>query len=98
MPCTSSVLFDDDCRVGRSVYDLWLSQMYKQNIGKILLESELYLLEYCNIDILTFILMQNKLKCTSCLLRPPHVTKAGNLAKKLANCCDLPNSSKFFSL
>jgi len=41
------------------VYDPWLS-------SKLSLESELDLLKYCNIDILTLILMQNKLKCTSC--------------------------------
>ena len=34
-------------------------------VRKLLLESKLYLLKYCNIDILTSILMPNKLKCTS---------------------------------
>jgi len=60
-------------------------------------KSELELLKYCNIVILTLILTQNKLKCTSCCCTP-HVTKNGKLAKKLANCCDLPNSPKFFPL
>jgi len=39
---------------------------YHEYISKLLIESELDLLKYCNINILTSILMQNKLKCTSC--------------------------------
>jgi len=60
----SSVLFDDG-EVHCRVYDLWLSQICKQTFGKLSLESELDLLKYSNIDILTLILMQNKLKHTS---------------------------------
>jgi len=32
------------------------------------------------------------------LLRMPHVTEQENWQKKLANCCDSPNSPKFFPL
>jgi len=38
---------------------------YHEYISKLSLESELDLLKYCNIDILTLILTQNKLKHTS---------------------------------
>jgi len=61
VPCASSMLFDDG-KVHCRVYDLWLLWIY---ISKLSLESELNFLKYCNIDILTSILMQNKLKCTS---------------------------------
>jgi len=70
---------------------------YHEYISKLSLESELDLLKYCDIDFLTSILTQNKLKHTSRCCAP-HVTKMGNWQKKLANCCDLPNSSKFFPL
>ena len=39
---------------------------YHQYISKLLFQSKLDLLKYCNINILTSILTQNKLKCTSC--------------------------------
>jgi len=63
---------------------------YHEYISKLLLESELDLLKYCNIKILTLILMQNKLKRSShcCMPKLP-------ISKKLANCCDSP---KFFPL
>jgi len=64
-PCASSVLFDDG-EVHCRVYDQCLSQMYKQTISKLSLESELDLLKYCNTDILILVFTQNKLKCTSC--------------------------------
>jgi len=49
---------------------------YHEYISKLSLESELDLLKYCNINMLTSILTQNKLKYTSCY-------KTGKLAKKL---------------
>jgi len=39
---------------------------YHKYISKLSLESELNLLKYCNVNILTSILTQNKLKRTSC--------------------------------
>jgi len=47
-------------------------------ISKLLFESELDLLRYCNIDNLTSILMQNKLKIAA---HAPHVIKKGKLTK-----------------
>jgi len=55
---------------------------YHEYISKLSLESELDLLKYCNIDILTSILTQNKLKHTSHHW-VPHVTKNRKLAKKV---------------
>jgi len=55
---------------------------YHEYISKLLLESELNLLKYCNIDILTSILMQDKNKVHFTLLVVPHVTKNEKLAKK----------------
>jgi len=72
---------------------------YHQYISKLSFESELDLLKYCtNINILTSILTQNKLKCISrfCMRLMLQNRKIGK--KKLANCCDLPNSPKFFLL
>jgi len=51
---------------------------YHKYISKISLESELDLLKYCNIDMLTLIIMQNKFKRSwmqLTLLCAPHVTK-----------------------
>jgi len=88
----SSVLFDDGeahCRV----YDLypWLSWIYKQTITWKWIGP----LKNCDIDILTLILMQNKLKHTSHIAAHASCYKNGKLRKKLANCCDSP---KFFPL
>jgi len=47
------------CTVGSMIHG------YHEYMLKLSLESELDLLKYCNIDILTLILTQNKLKCTS---------------------------------
>jgi len=51
---------------------------YHEYISKLSLESELDLLKYSNIDILTSILMQNKLKHT-------HVDACASCYKKLGN-------------
>jgi len=69
---------------------------YHQYISKLSFESELDLLNVANIDILTSILTQNKLKRTSrCCVRL--MLQNRNIGeKKLANCCDSPNSPKFF--
>jgi len=65
VPHASSMLFDD----GEGyvyVYIIYDCSLYDHEcISKLLLESELDLLKHCNIDILTSILTQNKLKCTS---------------------------------
>jgi len=65
---------------------------YHEYITKLSLESELDLLKYCNMDILTSILTENKLKCTShccaCLMLQK--------MKEVANCCDSSNLPKFF--
>jgi len=71
---------------------------YHEYISKLLLESELDLLKYCNIDTLTSILMQNKLKHTPCCCVCLMLQKMGNWQKKLVNCCDLSNLPKFFPL
>jgi len=56
---------------------------YHKYIRKLSLESELNLLKYCNIDILTSILTQSKLKLTShCCKRLMLHTKNGKLVKK----------------
>jgi len=91
------VLFDDG-KVHCTVYDPWLSQIYKQTITwkwtgplKILQYWYPYLDPY----------MQKKLKCSRvhfALLRMPHVTKRKIGEKKLANCCDSPNFPKFFTV
>ena len=62
-------------------------------ISKLSLESELDLLKYCNIDILTLILMQNKLKCTSRCYAHLVLQKQENWQKT-----DSLNSPKFFPL
>jgi len=60
------------------------------------LESELDP-QYSNIDIIPGSLRKtNKVQPT--LLHVPRVTKAGKLAKKLANCCDSQNSPKLFTV
>jgi len=56
----SSMLFDDG-EVHCRIYDLWLLWIYKQTIAWKWTGP----LKHCNIDIVTSILMQNKLKCTS---------------------------------
>jgi len=75
---------DVNCRV----YDPCLLWIYKQTM----LESELDLLKYCNIDMLTSILTQNKTKHTSCCC-VRLMSQKWEIGKKLANCCD---SQKFF--
>jgi len=80
--------------IARCTVESTMIRGYHQYISKLLFESELDLLKCCNIDIL----MQNKLKhisrcCTHLML---HNRKIGK--KELANCCDLPNSPKFFPL
>jgi len=69
---------------------------HHEYISKLSLKSELDLLKYCNIDILTSILIQNKLKHTSCCCMHLMLRKMGNGWKKLVNCCDSPNLPKFF--
>jgi len=73
------------------------SMNYHKYISKLSLESELDLLKYCSIDILTSIFTQNKLNHTSCCCMRLMLQK-WKWAKKLANCCDLPNLPKFFPL
>jgi len=73
----SSVLFDDG-EVHCRIYDLWLSSKLSANYCL----KVSWTLKYCNINILTSIHMQNKLKYTLHLLHMPHVTKAGKLTKK----------------
>jgi len=57
--CLMMVRCTVDCRI----YDLWLLWMYKQTIAWKWTGP----LKHCNINIVTSILTQNKLKCTSCL-------------------------------
>jgi len=69
---------------------------YHEYISKLLLESELDILKYSSIDILTSILTQNKLKHTSRCCVHLMLQKIRNWQKQLANCCDSPNLPKFF--
>jgi len=91
--CSMMVTGEAHCRV----YDLWLSWIYEQTIA-----CRLDLLKYCNIDILTLILMQNKLKCISYCCTHLILQKWGIGKKKLVNCWDSPNKvfflSKFFTV
>jgi len=45
--------------------NFFTAKVFYNTVRKALLESELDLLKYCNIDILTLILMRNKLKLSS---------------------------------
>ena len=77
-----SVLFDDG-KACTCMYMISVESMihgYHEYISKLSLVSKLDLLKYCNVDTLTSILMQNKLKHTSHCCTP-HVTKTGKLAK-----------------
>jgi len=78
VPRTSSMLFDE-VKGYVHILSMTVESMirgYHDNISKLLLESELDILKYCNINILTSICMQNKVHLT--LLCLPHVTKQEN--------------------
>jgi len=90
VPRASSMSFDDG-EVHCRVYDSWLSRIYK-------LESELDLLEYCDISILTStILSQNKLKHTLCCCMHLMLQKMGNWWKKVGKLLWFAQFAKVFS-
>jgi len=107
VPHASSMLFDDGERyVYIYVLSMTVESMicgYHKYISELLLESELDLLKYCIIDILTSILMQNRLKLTSCCCTRLMLQKQENWQKtgELEAICQIrPTflSPKFFTI